>query len=441
MLESSWDVSRVNTSKPGVYKLTGTFVIPQGYELSDDLTLPEACAYISVQKKGTPQIDTYSMPEVDMIEFPMLMDGFSKADLQNMQVYIRENKGSYQKADKELVEITFQGVLLYCREVLKKGNTYDICVVHEKGSTGIYSFSYNDEFIVNEYWHERNFSDRDEKDLPDIVQKAPEKKLTITPVPDGAEADNSQNQESEEAGYENGSYDYNSANAGSGQDNRNTGNKESGTKVTAETDTTNDSVTELSTDAITAVSGRRLLLMIQQNGSAKFEKQGISVTVSSETVNAWKVNENDEVQVRIEKTAESAFSLRIFVRGEEVTEIPGTVVKIPISVLKGIQSPETVVIEDTRGNQYAKSYQEEQKVLQVTLDKTGDYFITDGQILSDMNDTDAVQESEESEHRESLLTGKDLKQSVKNSLGLIIAGAVLLTGFLILRKKHRKQKR
>ena len=114
------------------------------------------------------------MPAVDMIEFPMLMDGFSKADLQNMQVYIRENKGSYQKADKELVEITSRGVLLYCREVLKKGNTYDICVVHEKGSTGIYSFSYNDEFIVNEYWHERNFSDRDEKNLPDIVQKAPE---------------------------------------------------------------------------------------------------------------------------------------------------------------------------------------------------------------------------------------------------------------------------
>ena len=93
MLESSWDVSRVNTSKSGVYKLTGTFVIPQGYELSDDLTLPEACAYISVQKKGNPQIDTYSMPAVDMIEFPMLMDGFSKADLQKYAGFIfRENK-------------------------------------------------------------------------------------------------------------------------------------------------------------------------------------------------------------------------------------------------------------------------------------------------------------------------------------------------------------
>ena len=478
MLESSWDMSQVNISKPGVYKLTGTFVIPQGYELSDDLALPKAYAYISVQKKGKPQINTYSMPAVDMIEFPMLMDGFSAEDLQNMQVYIRENKGSYQKVDKELAEVTSQGVMLYCREVLNKGNTYDICVVHEKGSTGIYSFSYDDEFIVNEYWHERNFSDRDEKNLPDIVQKAPETKITITPVPDGEEVDNSQNRESEEVGYKNEPYNYNSANAGNGQDNRNTGNKEPETKVTEGTDTTSDTVTELSTDTITAVSGRRLLLMIQQNGSAKFEKQGISVTVSSEAVNAWKVSENDEIQVRIEKTAESAFSLRIFVRGEEVTEIPGTIVEIPVSVFEGIQSPETVIIEDTQGNQCVKSYEEEQQVFRATLDKTGDYFITDGQLsnsvqenqgetgvgrtgfsaedsetevavtdeilqedeaaVSDMNDTGAVQESGESEDRESVLTGKDLKQSVKISLGLIVAGVVLLTGILILRKKHRK---
>ena len=133
----------------------------------------------------------------------------------------------------------------------------------------------------------------------------------------------------------------------------NTGNKESGTKVTAETDTTNDSVTELSTDVITAVSGRRLLLMIQQNGSAKFEKQGISVTVSSETVNTWKVNEMMRCRFALKNSRVGIFS-EDFVRGEEVTEIPGTVVKIPISVLKGIQSPETVVIEDSAGKSVCK---------------------------------------------------------------------------------------
>ena len=48
---------------------------------------------------------------------------------------------------------------------------------------------YDDSFIVNEYWHERNFSDRDEKNLPDIIQKAPgvenpeQPEPTQTPVP------------------------------------------------------------------------------------------------------------------------------------------------------------------------------------------------------------------------------------------------------------------
>jgi len=85
---------------------------------------------------------------------------------------------------------------------LKKGNNYDICAVYETGSTGIYSFSYNDEFIVNEYWHERNFSDRDEKNLPAIVQKAPGQ--TVTPVPsvEGMESPDTKENNYEELAYE-----------------------------------------------------------------------------------------------------------------------------------------------------------------------------------------------------------------------------------------------
>ena len=187
ILESSWDMSQVDLTKQGVCKLTGTFVVPEGYQLAENLTLPKAYAYLSVQKRGNPQINTYSMPVVDLVEFPMLMAGFSAEELQSIQVYIRENKGSYQKLDRELAEVTSGGIQLYCREILKKGNNYDICAVYETGSTGIYSFSYNDEFIVNEYWHERNFSDRDEKNLPAIVQKAPGQ--TITPMPSGEEVE------------------------------------------------------------------------------------------------------------------------------------------------------------------------------------------------------------------------------------------------------------
>ena len=381
ILESSWDLSQVNTKKRGVYKVTGSFVIPEGYEVADSLTLPEAYAYLSVQKKGEPQINTYSMPMVDLLEFPMLLDGFSAEERRNIQVYLSENEGNYRKIDDDLVEVTSDGIQIYYREILKKGQNYQICAVYEKGSTGIYSFSYNDAFIVNEYWHERNFSDREEKDLPDIVQKAPASSEVV-------QGEKEENLNTGSAGYH---YD-NSYGIDNNTDGQNSSsNKASDAKSdakSAEISDTENFVTELSTDTITAVSGKRILLMIQQNGSARFEKQGISVTFSTDTVNGWKINAEDEIQIGIEKTSETAFSLRIFVRGEEVTEIPGTVVEFQTSVFGGIQSPETVKAEDVQGNQYTVSYQEKQNVFRMEINQTGDYFLTDGKSESIGNQTD-----------------------------------------------------
>jgi len=377
ILESSWDLSQVNREKQGVYKVTGSFVSPEGYEVADSLALPEAYAYLSVQKKGEPQINTYSMPTVDLLEFPMLLDGFSTEERRNIQVYLSENEGNYRKIDDDLVEVTSDGIQIYYREILKKGQNYQICAVYEKGSTGIYSFSYNDAFIVNEYWHERNFSDREEKDLPDIVQKAPASSEVV-------QGEKEENLNTGSAGYH---YDnsYGTDNNADGQNS--SSNKASGAKA-AEISDTENSVTELSTDTITAVSGKRMLLMIQQNGSARFEKQGISVTFSPDTVNGWKINAGDEIQIGIEKTSETAFSLRIFVRGEEVIEVPGTVVEFQTSVFGGIQSPETVKAEDVQGNQYAVNYQEKQNVLCMEINQTGDYFLTDGKSESIGNQTD-----------------------------------------------------
>ena len=368
ILESSWDLSQVNREKQGVYKVTGSFVIPEGYEVADSLVLPEAYAYLSVQKKGEPQINTYSMPTVDLLEFPVLLDGFSTEERRNIQVYLSENEGNYWKIDDDLVGVTSDGIQIYYREILKKGQNYQICAVYENGSTGIYSFSYNDAFIVNEYWHERNFSDREEKDIPDIVQKAPASSEVV-------QGEKEENLNTGSAGYH---YD-NSYGTDNNTDGQNSSSNKASDAKSAEISDTENSVTELSTDTITAVSGKRMLLMIQQNGSARFEKQGISVTFSPDTVNGWKINAEDEIQIGIEKTSETAFSLRIFVRGEEVTEVPGTVVEFQISVFGGIQSPETEKAEDVQGNQYTVSYQEMQNVLRMEIGQTGDYFLTDGE--------------------------------------------------------------
>ena len=461
ILESSWNMSQVDLTKQGVYKLTGTFVVPEGYQLSENLALPKAYAYLSVQERGYPQINTYSMPVVDLVEFPMLMAGFSAEELQNVQVYIRENKGSYQKLDRELAEVTSKGIQLYCREVLKKGNNYDICAVYETGSTGIYSFSYNDEFIVNEYWHERNFSDRDEKNLPAIVQKAPGQ--TVTPVPsiEGMESPDTKENYYEESSGETSDNSRNSGQKASAGETKATG---SGT--ISDFDAADSTVTELSTDTVTAVSGQRLLLMLQQNGSVRFEKQGISVTILPETINTWKVAANDEIQMKIEKTAESAFSLRIFVRGEEVTEIPGSTVEFQTSVFGEILSPETVTVVDAQGNLCAVTWQDKQKILRVEIEKTGDYFLSDdpagGQ--TDKTETNLTESSvsDADEDTEAILDGviteevtteglpeKQKKEAVKlikridftgEICGLLSIAAVGLILFLILRRKRNNRR-
>ena len=454
-------MSQVDLTKQGVYKLTGTFVVPEGYQLSENLALPKAYAYLSVQERGYPQINTYSMPVVDLVEFPMLMAGFSAEELQNVQVYIRKNKGSYQKLDRELAEVTSKGIQLYCREILKKGNNYDICAVYETGSTGIYSFSYNDEFIVNEYWHERNFSDRDEKNLPAIVQKAPGQ--TVTPVPsiEGMESPDTKENYYEESSGETSDNSRNSGQKASAGE-----TKATGSATVSDFDAADNTVTELSTDTVTAVSGQRLLLMLQQNGSVRFEKQGISVTILPDTINTWKVAANDEIQMKIEKTAKSAFSLRIFVRGEEVTGIPGSTVEFQTSVFGEISSPETVTVVDAQGNLCAVTWQDKQKILRVEIEKTGDYFISDNPAggQTDKTETNLTESSvsDADEDTEAILDGviteevtteglpeKQKKEAVKlikridftgEICGLLSIAAVGVILFLILRRKRNNRR-
>lgn len=437
ILESSWDMSQADLTKQGVCKLIGTFVVPEGYQLAENLALPKAYAYLSVQKRGNPQIDTYSMPVVDLVEFPMLMADFSAEELQNVQVYIRENKGSYQKLDRELAEVTSGGIQLYCREVLKKGNNYDICAVYETGSTGIYSFLYNEDFIVNEYWHERNFSDRDEKNLPAIVQKAPGQTVTSVPSVEGMESP-----DTKENYYEESSGETSDNSRSSGQKTSAGEIKATDSGTTSDFDAADSTVTELSTDTITAISGQRLLLMLQQNGIVRFEKQGISVTILPETINTWKVAANDEIQMRIEKTAESAFSLRIFVRGEEVTEIPGSTAEFQTSVFGEISSPETVTVADAQGNLCAVTWQEKQKILRVEIEKTGDYFISEASV----SDSDTVEsaevisdgEADSTMAKEVNAEGLSEKQKIETGkiCGLLSVVAVGLILLLILRKKR-----
>ena len=292
-----------------------------------------------------------------------------------------------------------------------------------------------------------------EKNLPAIVQKAPGQTVTSVPSVEGMESP-----DTKENYYEESSGETSDNSRSSGQKTSAGEIKATDSGTTSDFDAADSTVTELSTDTITAISGQRLLLMLQQNGIVRFEKQGISVTILPETINTWKVAANDEIQMRIEKTAESAFSLRIFVRGEEVTEIPGSTAEFQTSVFGEISSPETVTVADAQGNLCAVTWQEKQKILRVEIEKTGDYFISEASVSgqadktetdlteASVSDADTVEsaevisdgEADSTMAKEVNAEGLSEKQKIETGkiCGLLSVVAVGLILLLILRKKR-----
>lgn len=178
------------------------------------------------------------------------------------------------------------------------------------------------------------------------------------------------------------------------------------------------------------------------------------MTFSTDTVNGWKINAEDKIQIGIEKTSETAFFLRIFVRGEKVTEIPGTVVEFQTSVFGGFKSPETVKAEDVQGNQYAVNYLEKQNVLRMEIGQTGDYFLTDGEsenigdqtvedsveAISDGEDIGFTEEpmpEEETEQKTEQKTENSAKQFLMIILTLPAVCILVAAIIFAIRKKRR----
>ncbi len=424
LLKSAWNISEVNTERPGLYKIEGIFKIPEDYVLKQGFTLPKAYAYISVQKKDAPQIDTYYMPAVHVVLFPMVTDGFSSDELQKFEIYLRKNKGSYKKLKKDQAVMTSRGVELYC-DTLEGQNSYELCVVHTRGSTGIYSFVYDDAFITNEFWHQRNFADREERKLPDIIQTGPGKtQAVVSTVP-------AQTPDTED---ETERYSYES----SGQRNGSEDKKSESTSVPLQISQMPSSA-ERVTDTVTVITGRRLALMLSQNGFARFEKNGIVFTIPKQVAEDWKLGDTEELQVMIEKISDRGFSIRLFIRNEEIAEVPGATVQIPLDQFGEELSGQEVTVKDTEENFCECSL--EQGILKVMTDRTGDYFLQSGEEESPVQSefpeedaADAVPESVRETADEAVGNNGNFKMLV------IIGGILCFTGIYTVKKFRQKRK-
>ena len=348
VMPSVWDFNQVNAAVPGVYKVTGTFTVPQGYEAASGLLVPEAVAYVVVQRPDQPEVQTCCMTGVDTLYFPLVLDAFGDSQLSEFQVYLK-NAGTEKRVENRNFYLTRKGLYLK-RGILKQNQEYGIYVLYPGGSTGVYTFQYDEDLITNEHWYERNYADRDGKDFPDI--------------------DNGQ---------------------------------------------------EKVTDTSTIMAGNRLLDLIRMGEKQiPFEKDGVLIELPTETVKEWEIEDKDQIQVDISRE-ENVISVKISKNGNEITEIPGAVLKVPYTSEDG-----EPMLTDETGNTYTGTVEETQKVAVIPIERPGEYTVEE------------TPEEEASEEADVKTEDISLDTEEFHSSGEIPAGAQEKIEKKDLSKQHKK---
>ena len=174
---------------------------------------------------------------------------------------------------------------------------------------------------------------------------------------------------------------------------------------------------EMTDSTTTEISGARIEDMLEVNpNNIVFEKDGISVELAPDFVDRNNIKPDDIVNVAIDRKGDR-FTLNISAKGNEINEIPGTVVKFPISN----DTAPTVTSDD--GTQYQTVLTD--NIASLEIDKTGTYTSDD---LADDKNADNSREGYQIIYDENADNDKDGFPVIYCIIGAIViaAAAVLL---------------
>ena len=164
-----WDFSDIDLNTAGLYHAAGRLTAPENTIFADCVDFPEISIPVSVQAPGSPDINCFLVRRGSLY-FPWVTP---PGGLDEISVWLSENNGSWNRLESGVY--VGQEMLSIATRLLAPGSSYRLQVDYDGGQTGILSFTYADEIVLEGY-HE---GDRDGGDAggnpPDtIIQPPPE---------------------------------------------------------------------------------------------------------------------------------------------------------------------------------------------------------------------------------------------------------------------------
>ena len=164
-----WDFSCIDLNTVGLYHAAGRLTAPENTIFADRVDFPEISIPVSVQAPDRPDINCFLAARGNLY-FPWVTP---PGKMDEISVWLSENNGSWNRLESGVY--VGQEMLSIATRLLMPGSSYRLQVDYDGGQTGILSFTYADEIVLEGY-HE---GDRDGGDAggnpPDtIIQPPPE---------------------------------------------------------------------------------------------------------------------------------------------------------------------------------------------------------------------------------------------------------------------------
>ena len=164
-----WDFSGIDLNTVGLYHAMGKLTAPANTAFAEGIAFPDISIPVSVQASGRPDINCFLAARGNL-HFPWVTP---PGKMDEISVWLSENNGSWNRLESGVY--VGQEMLSIATRLLTPGSSYRLQVDYDGGQTGILSFTYADEIVLEGY-HD---GDRDGGDAggnpPDtIIQPPPE---------------------------------------------------------------------------------------------------------------------------------------------------------------------------------------------------------------------------------------------------------------------------
>ena len=314
-----WDFSCIDLNTVGLYHATGRLTAPKNTVFADRVDFPEITIPVSVQAPDRPDINCFLAARGNLY-FPWVTP---PGELDKISVWLSENNGSWNQLENGIY--VGQEMLSIATRLLTPGSGYRLQVDYDGGQTGILSFTYADEIVLEGYHDgDRDGGDADGNPPDTIIQPPPEDTALQLPPEDTAL------QLPPEAQTIVGALEPAVPDpAWKLSENRKDSVQSAMTVPQEVADSQNSAFSEFFDETTDRISGTRFLMMLQTGEQrAIFSKQGITISIPKDALPEGIQNE-DQIEVIIQKDTDGGFSFSFSINGTVLNSLPDVSVMLP----------------------------------------------------------------------------------------------------------------